>query len=497
MTETKEARYAPDDQAAVLSLTGISDSLATSLTGAYREGLKYAGSVLLDPSSLSAIREDVRGTQAVLSWPYYVSPADLAVVFDEDPTHRACCMVKTSSVIANGCRLAHETRRAQEPSNAMVDEFELLFGPNGIDEFITFTETDFGALGNAFVEVTRNSRGRVHQLVHVPAYTMYRLAPPAKGKLPYGDFVQIVGGQSVYFREFGSDVRDYQSSDDRWPNEMVHLREYTPSNAWYGLPRIWSALFAALSNRLQHLNVIEFFEDKGISRYLLVMDGAYNTIDPKNQKTLTNYINSLMEVRSNKLILMGTPQDTKSTLEELRTDVAFKEYNVVRDANRDEICRVHGVPPRLVSIVTAGSLGGSAEGESEFNLFKSLVVRPRQRAYERLFQKVFFSQYDKRRSAWSVQFNEIDFTDFQKKAQALNVLVRGGLLTINEARSELGRTSIGEIGDKPFVSAGGVPMPVEMIGEIDTLGEIAQVRGRTPENRTQSGNDRIQSRGDG
>ena len=461
------AEYNPSQQATVLELTGISDGLADSLRAAYNGGRKYASSIKLDPTSLSAIEESSRGLHVVLSWPYSVDPGELAVLFDEDPTHRACCMVKTASVQASGYRFAHDSGDAKKPSDAMVADFERLFEPAGIEEFLTCTETDFGALGNAFIEITRGVSGDVRGLYHVPAYTMWRLAPPPENTKPRGDYVQIVGGQFVYFREFGTKVEDYQPYKEQRPNEMVHLREYTPSNAWYGMPRIWSALFAALSNRLQHLNTIEFFEDKGISRYMLLMDGAFNMVDPKNQEKLTAYLNSLMEVRSNKVILIGSPPETTSHLEELRTDLKFDEYDVVRSANRDEICRVHGVPPRIVSIVASGSLGGTGEGETQFDMFKSLVVRPRQRAYERLFNQVFFSQYDRRRSAWSMRFNEIDLTDFQKKAQALSVLVRNAMMTPNQAKSELGLPGIGEEGNQNFIIAGGVPYTLEEIGNAE------------------------------
>jgi len=460
--------YTPSAQATVLKLDGVSDSLANSLRNAAINGKSTAGSVRLATTSLNALNEDLKGLHTIMSWPYSVEPSDLAVLFDEEPTNRACCSVKAACLNAGGFKFIHKSKKGEKPSAAMESDFNNMFGSDGMDEFLTRVETDYGALGNAFIEILRDIGGKVKELVHVSAYTMYRLAPVADDKVPLGDYVQIVNGTHVYFREFGTEAPDYQmhKKTGRWPNEMVQLKQYTPANHWYGMPSIWSALFAALSNRLQHLNVIEFFEDKGISRYLLVMDGAYSTIDPKNQSTLTNYINSLMEVRSNKLVMIGTPPGTKSVLEELRTELNFDQYNIVREANRDEICRAHGVPPKVVSIVAAGHLGGPGEGESQFDLFKSLVVRPRQRVYERLFDKVFFSQYDGRRAAWGVQFNEIDLTDLQKKATALNLYVRAGIKNINEARAEIGEFGIGEEGEQYFINAGGVPVPLDMIKRI-------------------------------
>ena len=458
----------PEAHATVLKIDGVSDTLANSLRHAATQGKSAAGSIRIGNTSLNALNEDLRGLHTVMSWPYNVEPSDLAVLYDEEPTNRACCAVKAACINAGGFKFVHSSKKANRPSAAMERDFEKMFGAIGIDEFLTRVETDYGALGNAFIELLRDIGGKVKELVHVSAYTMYRLAPCKAGETPLGDFVQIVNGTYVYFRNFGTKASDYKMHEktNRWPNEMTQLKQYTPANHWYGMPSIWSALFAALSNRLQHLNVIEFFEDKGISRYLLLMDGAYSTVDPKNQATLTNYINSLMEVRSNKLVMIGTPAGTTSTLEELRTELNFDQYNIVREANRDEICRVHGVPPKVVSIVAAGHLGGPGEGESQFDLFKSLVVRPRQRVYERLFDMVFFSQYDGRRNSWGVEFNEIDLTDLQKKATALNLLVRAGIKSINEARSELGEFGIGPDGDQYFINAGGVPVPLDMIQKL-------------------------------
>ena len=473
MSEPKA--YSPTGQVTALSIGGISDELANSLCKAYKDNTGYSASV---SQNIDAFIKDAQDNyNSVLSWPYQIDPAQLAVLYDEEPTHRACCHVKAAAVLANGYQFEHRSREARTVPPGMVSDFESLFGHDGVEELVRRVETDYGALGNAFIEVMRDQQGvilngarqgAVRRFKHVPAFTMFRLAPVKAGAPTHGDFVQIVGSTRVYFREFGTEASLYQSFEGRYPQEMIHLREYSPTNAWYGIPSIWSSLYAALSNRLQHLNVIEFFEDKGISRYLLIMDGGYQTIDEENQSTLTNYINSLMAVRGNKLVMIGTPNGTVSTLQELRTDLKFDEYNVVRSANRDEICRSHGVPPRIVAIVSSSALGGTGEGETQFELFKSLVVNPRQRAYERLFDRVFFSQ-NTRRNAWTVNFRDIDYADALRKAQALNTLVRGGMMNINEARSSEGMPGIGKDGDRYIIVSGGMPVPIDQIDRVAAL----------------------------
>ena len=417
--------------------------------------------------SESAIVEQMKKSSTeIIEWPYSVTPSDLAALYDEEPTHHACVDVKAAATISNGYKILHSSGEPKSPPSAMIRDFDALF-PNGIEDLITKAQTDYETMGNAWIEIVRDNAGRVRskgslgkvvELNHIPAYTMFVLNPNVADKM--GSYVQVTGREKVYFRKFGTPGFKYKG---QVVNEAIHLKYYTPSHYFYGLPPIWSAINAAMANRLDGQNNIEFQEDKGLARYMLIMDGAHTMIDPKDEAILTNYMNALMEKRSVKLIVVGTPAGTDSKFQRLKDDPHFDHLLNVRNANRDEICRVEQVPPRLIGIISPGALGATGEGESQFDLFKRLVVRPRQNMWERTFDKIFFSQID-RRKMWRIELNEVDLADFLRREQANVGYVRSGVFSINQVLSRLGAPVIGPEGDKRFIISGGVPVELGAIG---------------------------------
>ncbi len=453
----------PDTQKKVLRPFG--GALSTGVGTINDPLVKAMSAALKSTGTRSAIYDAfsrLPGEQ-ILAWPYGVDPQELAILGDEDPTHSACCTIKSVAVARAGFRFSYGDEDAgKKVPTALRDEFEELHGELGASELMYRCEKDFWNLGNSWVEVVRSASNKIVAINHIPGFTMFRLAPTADKQS--GDYVQEVEGVRVYFRAFGSDPANYKpDSAGRAPNEVVHMMDYSSSHAMYGVVCVWPALHAVLVNRLIGLNNIEFYEDKGVARYILVMDGAYQ-VEDEDVSTLTHYINGLLERQGNKLVLFGTPGEVKSQMHKLRDEFDFGDQNVLRNANRDEICRAHSTPPRIVGIISAGSLGGTSEGEVQFDEFKALAVRPRQEVWRKLYHRLFFSQVAKR-SKWGVRFNEIDFADVLRLAQARNMQLRNGTLTINEARAADGRSGMGPVGDRHFIASGGQPIAVEDIGK--------------------------------
>lgn len=443
----------------------INDPLVKSMLAAMTPG----------SGSTSAIYEAFKDSGIdVLAWPYGVNPQELAILGDEDPTHSACCTIKATAITRAGYVFVYDSGESSRSApRALVEDFEALHGDLGASEMMYRCERDYQALGNYWIEVVRPAvTGRITALNHIPAFTMWRLAPKVAPRK--GDYMQEVDGIRVYFRDFGSDPEEYIPGEDgNIPNEVIHGMDYSSSHVFYGVARIWSALNSVLVNRLIGTNNVEFFEDKGVARWILVMDGAYQP-DERDVQTVTHYVNGLLDRKGNKIVIFGTPgNEVRSQLHRLRDEFNFNDQNVLRNANRDEICRAHSTPPRLIGIISAGSLGGTGEGEVQFDEFKVLTSRPRQVSWASLYDRVFFDTVAKR-AKWSLKFREIDFADMLRLAQAQAQKVRTGIYSINEARAEDGKSGIGKAGDRHFIVSGGVPMDVEDIGRIPTPAETAR-----------------------
>jgi len=120
---------------------------------------------------------------------------------------------------------------------AKIEMHEWLESLNDDDSFTTTmmkVYTDVQAVGNGYLEVGRTTRGEIGYIGHIPATTM-RVRRLRDG------YVQIIGSKVVYFRNFGAKNANPVTSDPR-PNEIIHFKQYSPLNTFYGVPDIMSAI---------------------------------------------------------------------------------------------------------------------------------------------------------------------------------------------------------------------------------------------------------------
>jgi hypothetical protein len=83
---------------------------------------------------------------------------------------------------------------------------------------------------------------------------------------------------------------------------------------------------------------------------------------------------------AHKTMLLSVPfpkDEAEIKFEKLMVDLKDLPFEKLSQATREEILAAHGVPPRLVGIVTAGQLGGGSEMEGQMLSFIEMKVRPR------------------------------------------------------------------------------------------------------------------------
>jgi len=121
---------------------------------------------------------------------------------------------------------------------------------------------------------------------------------------------------------------------------------------------------------------------------------------------------------------------------ENKPDIEIKELGKVEDMSheklkkvgRDEIIAAHGVPPRLVGIVEASSLGGGGELTSQLHMFNQITIKPKMALVE-----AFFAQH-----GITLKLKEFDATAFKDDADVVTGLVQAGILTAQEAKNVMG-----------------------------------------------------------
>jgi len=198
---------------------------------------------------------------------------------------------------------------------------------NDDDSFTATMEkvyTDLQSTGNGYLEIGRTTRGDIGYVGHIPATTM-RVRRLKDG------YVQIIGNKIVYFRNFGARNPNPLTTDSR-PNEIIHFKQYSPLNTFYGVPDIYIPLPGDSEN-----NKVEFKMEP-------IEDGIQ--------------------------------------------DGSFKEY---RKQNRDDILVAHQVP---LSKLGGGDSASIAAALAQDRTFKEQVARPAQRQLEKMINKIIREKTD-------------------------------------------------------------------------------------------------------
>jgi len=345
-------------------------------------------------------------------------------------------MLKLEASIDSGAT-ERARKRIERSKIELTDWLESL---NNDDSFTSTMEkvyTDVQAIGNGYLEIGRTVRGEIGYVGHIPATTM-RVRRMRDG------FVQIIANKVVYFRNFGAKNQNPVTSDNR-PNEIIHFKQYSPLNTFYGVPDIISAISSLHGDQLASQYNIDYFSNKAVPRYVVTLKGAKLSADAEDK--MFRFLQTSLKGQSHRTLYIPLPGDTDSNKVEFNMepiengiqDGSFKEY---RKQNRDDILVAHQVP--------LSKLGGSdssaiAAALAQDRTFKEQVARPAQRQLEKMINKIIREKTD----ILEFKFNELTLTDEIAQSQILERYVKTQVMLPNEARQQLGLPQV-SYGDEPF-----------------------------------------------
>lgn len=224
---------------------------------------------------------------------------------DDEPLFVDGESVEPKQVEAEIARIRREMRREYR---RLVTAFEMIAG------FVSFimlrrkTRQDLESIGSGYWEVLRDNEGKPAQFVHLASQTM-RLRPlnpePVEVSLTtitsplepvtrtvshkFRTFVQIIGGQTIYFKEFGDsrlvsaktgdfwddlDKMQAKEGKDATPATEVHQFSIHSSRSPYGIVRWAGVILAALgSHEAENVNLL-YFENKSVPPLALLVSGG-------------------------------------------------------------------------------------------------------------------------------------------------------------------------------------------------------------------------------
>jgi len=298
--------------------------------------------------------------------------------------------------------------------------------------------TDVQATGNGYLEIGRTVNGEIGYVGHIPATTM-RVRRKRDG------FVQIIGNKVVYFRNFAANNPNPVTEDTR-PNEILHYKEYSPLNTFYGIPDIMSAISSLQGDQLASQYNIDFFANKAVPRYVVTLKGAKLTEEAEDR--LFRFLQTNLKGQSHRTLYIPLPGDTETNKVDFKMEpiengvqeASFKEY---RKQNRDDILIAHQVP---LSKIGGSDSSSIASALSQDRTFKEQVARPAQKNLEKMMNKIIKERTD----ILDFKFNELTLTDEIAQSQILERYVKNQIMVPNEAREALGLPQRPD-GDAPFV----------------------------------------------
>jgi len=380
----------------------------------------------------------------------------------------------------------------------------------------TFEELSFlvaqnkEAIGWGAFEVIRQADGKIAQLDSVPAVRL-RVLEDGAG---YVEIAQIRGSQGLtdndnvvyrYFQRFGDKIKseadnpfdfdgkgakitqDYRPERDgelnlftnkalKWnlkdkntgedieanaenfmknaANEIIFFANDDLGTIYYGFPDV----FSAIPNLIMNVGIVnyqkDFFKNSCIPRYAVIIKGPKISEDFKNE--IADYFDNNIKGKNHQTMVLGLTsraggKNVEIEFKELDSGRSEADFLETLKSNNQEIITAEGVPPALLAVHDSASLG-SGKGLAQAELYKDRFVIPSQLFYENRFNKLF--RLGLGVTSAVIKFDPLDVRDMYQVAQVIQLLMSVGVLSINEARKQLGQEPIVN-GDQHFLKLQG------------------------------------------
>jgi PBSX family phage portal protein len=322
---------------------------------------------------------------------------------------------------------------------AKQDMLDWLDSCNEEDEFVETLKklyADYFATGNAYMEIGRTANGEIGYIGHIPSTTI-RVRRKRDG------FVQIVGNKTTFFRHFAHDTAD-PIGDDPEPNEIIHLKKYSPLDSYYGVPDIVAATRSVAGNEFASRYNLDYFENKAVPRYVIVIKGG--KLSNRAEQTMVNFFESHIRGKNHRTLYIPLPAETSDhkvsfemkPIEAGVQDASFINYDKINTRN---IFMVHRTPISKATVTEGISLAAARDADKTF---KESVCRPEQKVFEKKFRKVIAERTD----MFLFKLNELALSDEDTQSKIDERYLRMQVVVPNEIRARDGRPGI-KGGDKP------------------------------------------------
>jgi PBSX family phage portal protein len=375
----------------------------------------------------------------------------LSKIYEISPYNYAAINAKVANIVGLGYEFV-ESKKAMEALDNIEDSTQLNRARRKMDrirqqleiwledvnEEETFVETlvkvytDLEATGNGFIEIGRTTSGNIGYIGHIPAKTM-RVRRLRDG------FIQLLYGKAVFFRNFGDmETENPIAGQEDRPNEIIHLKKYTPMNNYYGIPDIVASQNAMAGNEFAGKYNLDYFENKAVPRYIITVKGA--KLSPESERKLLEFFQVGLKGKNHRSLYVPLPADSSDSkvefkMEPVEANIQDSSFNNYRKANRDEILLSHRVPINKIGVPEGVSLASARDADK---MFKEQVCRPAQDILEKKLNRIIAEKTD----VLILHFNELTLTDEDTQSKIDERYLRMQVITPNEVRIRKGMIPI-------------------------------------------------------
>lgn len=231
------------------------------------------------------------------------------------------------------------------------------------------------------------------------------------------------------------DIFQIDSEDNAIKLEGHHFKYYSPSGKYYGEPDYLTTLEQILTSKKADSFNTSFFDNGARPGYGIIFENSAPSDEQKaafKEFFSTNY-KGYSNAHKSLILYTGKPKEgaPNATVKLEKLDgVEDMSFENLKKVNRDDIIAAHGVPPRLVGVMTAGQLGAGTELIDQLHAFNEVIINPKKSLFENFFKNMGIE----------LEIDSIDVTNFKDDSSLIANLVDKQILTQIEAKELLGFT---------------------------------------------------------
>lgn len=362
-----------------------------------------------------------------------------------------------------------EKAEVEEEKAKLKDYLNYINLETSIEEVLEAVIDDMEKTGNGYIEILRSNDGQLSTFEHLPVENI-RLCKKDKDlidvtrEIDIGDkatkkttkrkfrrYVQIIGLDKVYFKEYGHpDDLDYKTGEyvknlphEKKASEILHFKI---GNGVYGKPRyIGNVINLIGARKAEELNYLYFKNGRHLPAAITVSNGI---LDADSKKALEEYMSSAQGVENaHKFLLLEAMGDSTENAhgEEVRTnakidikglaeiiqqDALFLDYD---ERTRKKIRSSFRLPPLYTGEAQEYTKATSATARE---ITEEQVFQPERIKIARRLNAVILPEFEIKKSR--VAFKSPEFTDPLEVSKALSPFIESGSASPNDLRPLLG-----------------------------------------------------------